>query len=168
IAGIRQVSFVYDQKLKLGNLDIEHLDFHINDYEILDAVYGERIDGIIGFSVLSRYIFKINYDSSFLDIYSKGTMKYPRGGYLLKPLIATLPVQSARVKDEKTLGGRFLFDIGAGLNVMISKDFVEDSSLLMKKRKLWFKEAEGLGGKIDMQLTVIKEVKDGPYKFRNV
>jgi hypothetical protein len=168
IAGIRQVSFVYNQKLRLGNLDIDSLDFHINDYEILDAVYGERIDGIIGFSVLSRYIFEINYDSLFFDIYSRGTMKYPRGGYLLKPLIATLPVQAARVKDEKTLGGRFLFDIGAGLNMMISKDFAEDSSLLMKKRKLYYKEAEGLGGKIDMQLTVIKEVKVGPYKFRNV
>src|SRR5258705_1542062 len=168
IAGIRQVSFVYHQKLRLGNLDIDSLDFHINDYEILNAVYGERIDGIIGFSVLSRYIFKINYDSLFFDIYSKGTMKYPRGGYLLKPLISTLPVQAARVKDEKTLGGRFLFDIGAGLNMMLSKDFVEDSSLLMKKRKTYFKEAEGLGGKIDMQLTVIKEVKVGPYKFRNV
>jgi len=168
IAGIRQVSFVYNQKLQLGNLNIDSLNFHINDYEILNAVYGERIDGIIGFSVLSRYIFKINYDSSFVDIYSKGTMKYPRGGYLLKPLIATLPVQAARVKDEKTIGGRFLFDIGAGLNMMLSKDFVEDSSFLNKKRKMYFKEAEGLGGKIDMLLTVIKEVKVGPYKFRNV
>jgi hypothetical protein len=168
IAGIRQVSFVFDKKLKLGTLDIDSLDFHINDYEILNAVYGERIDGIIGFSVLSRYIFKINYDSMFFDIWSKGTMKYPRGGYLLKPLIATLPVQAARVRDEKTLGARFLFDIGAGLNLMLSKEFVEDSSLLMKKRKLFYKEAEGLGGKIDMQLTVIREVKVGPYKFRNV
>jgi hypothetical protein len=168
IAGIRQVSFIYNQKLRVGTLNIDSLNFHINNYEILNAVYGERIDGIIGFSVLSRYIFKINYDSLFFDIYSKGTMKYPRGGYLLKPLISTLPVQTGRVKDEKTLGGRFLFDIGAGLNMMLSKDFVEDSSFLSKKRKLYFKEAEGLGGKIDMQLTVIKEVKVGPYKFRNV
>jgi len=60
IAGIRQVSFVYNQKLRLGNVEIDSLNFHINDYEILNAVYGERIDGIIGFSVLSRYIFKIN------------------------------------------------------------------------------------------------------------
>ena len=168
IAGIRQVSFIYNQRLRLGGLNIDSLNFHINDYEILTAVYGERIDGIIGFSVLSRYIFKINYDSSFLDIYSKGTIKYPRGGFLFKPLIATLPVQGARVKDEKAVQARFLFDIGAGLNMMLSKDFVEDSAILDKKRKLYFKEAEGLGGKIDMQLTVIKEVKVGPYRFRNV
>ena len=168
IAGIRVVSFLYNQKLQLGDLKIDSLNFHINDYEILSAVYGERIDGIIGFSVLNRYIFKIDYDSSRVDIYSRGTMKYPRGGYLLKPLIATLPVQTVRVKDDETIQTRFLYDIGAGLCMMLSKDFIEDSMLLKKNKKLYYKEAEGLGGKIDMQMTVIKEVKLGPYRFRNV
>jgi len=168
IAGIRLVSFVNTQKLKLGTLTIDSLDFHINNYDILTAVYGERIDGIIGYSVLKRFIFKIDYDSSRVEIYSKGTLKYPRGGYLFKPLIATLPIQSARIKDNKTLQTRFLYDIGAGLCMMLSKDFVEDSMILHKKRKLFYKEAEGLGGKIDMQMTVIKEVKLGPYRFRNV
>jgi hypothetical protein len=40
--------------------------------------------------------------------------------------------------------------------------------LLHRKRKLFPKEAEGLGGKVDMELTVIKEVRLGPYRFRNV
>ena len=30
---------------------------------------GERIDGIIGYSILKRFIFKIDYDSSRIDIY---------------------------------------------------------------------------------------------------
>lgn len=168
IAGIRLVSFVNNQKLKLGSLTIDSLDFHINNYDILTAVYGERIDGIIGYSVLKRFIFKIDYDSSRIDIYSRGTFKYPRGGYMFRPLIATLPIQTARIKDEKSIQTRFLYDIGAGLCMMLSEDFIEDSMILNKKRKLYYKEAEGLGGKIDMQMTVIKEVKLGPYRFRNV
>jgi len=87
---------------------------------------------------------------------------------MFRPLIATLPIQSARVKDDKTIQSRFLYDIGAGLCMMLSQDFIDDSMLLNKKRKLYNKEAEGLGGKIDMQMTVIKEVKIGPYRFRNV
>jgi len=168
IAGIRLVSFVNSEKLTLGNLTIDSLDFHINNYDILTAVYGERIDGIIGYSVLKRFIFKIDYDSSRIDIYSKGTFKYPKGGYMFRPLIATLPIQTARVKDEKTIQTRFLYDIGAGLCMMLSEDFIQDSMLLNKKRKLYYKEAEGLGGKIDMLMTVIKELKLGPYRFRNV
>ncbi len=51
---------------------------------------------------------------------------------------------------------------------MLSQDFVEDSALLQKKRKLWPKEGEGIGGKIGMNLTVVKELKLGPYRFRNI
>jgi hypothetical protein len=58
--------------------------------------------------------------------------------------------------------------MGAGLNLLLNTDFIKDSAFLRKDRKLYVKEAEGLGGKIDMFLTTIKEVKLGPYKFRNV
>ena len=168
IAGIRNVSFLNNRKLHLPGLTIDSLNFHINDYSILTAVYGEKIDGIIGYSVLSRYILKIDYDSSKIEFWTRGSYKYPRGGYLLKPVINTIPVQQARVRDGKIINARFLYDMGAGLNMMLSTDFLKDSALLDKKRKLYAKEAEGLGGKIDMAMTVIKEIRLGPYKFRNV
>jgi hypothetical protein len=168
IAGIRNVSFLNNRKLRLDGLTIDSLNFHINDYSILTAVYGEKIDGIIGYSVFSRYIVKVNYDSSKIEFWTKGLYKYPRGGFLFKPVISTIPIQQARVRDERAMNVRFLYDMGAGLNMMLSTDFLKDSGLLDKKRKLYVKEAEGLGGKIDMAMTVLKEVKFGPYKFKNV
>jgi len=168
IAGIRNVSFLKNKKLHLPRLTIDSLNFHIVDYSLLTAVYGERIDGIIGYSVFSRYIIKVNFDSSYLEFWTKGSIKYPRGGYLLRPSISKLPVQVARVKDNRSVNARFLYDMGAGLNMMLSTDFLKDSSLLHKKRKMYAKEAEGLGGKIDINMTVIKELKLGPYRFRNV
>jgi hypothetical protein len=168
IAGIRKVSFLYDQHLILPGLTIDSLDFHINNYGILTAVYGERIDGIIGYSVLNRYIIKLDYDSMKISFHSRGTIRYPRGGYLLKPVVNQLVAQSLKVRDEKSIVTRFLYDMGAGLCMLLSKDFIEDSVFINKRKKHWIKEGEGLGGKIDMELTVIKEVKLGPYKFRNV
>ena len=168
IAGARKVSFVYNQKLKLPGLTVDSLNFHVNNYDILTSVYGEKIDGIIGYSVLSRYIFLINYDSLKVSIYSNGRLKYPRGGWLYEPILRTLPVQAARIKDAVATNSRFLFDIGAGLCLMLNKDFLEDSNFLDKKRVLYAKEAEGVGGKIDMHLTVIKEMRIGPYRFRNI
>jgi hypothetical protein len=168
IAGIRNVSFINDRTLHLPGLRVDSLNFHINDYFILQAVYGIKIDGIIGYSVLNRYIIKVDYDSSKIEFWSKGAMKYPRGGFLLRPVINTIPVQSLQVKDNATINARFLYDMGAGLNLMLSRDFIKDSSILSTKRKLYTKEAEGLGGKIDMQMTVVKQVKLGPYRFRNV
>ncbi|HRG24188.1 MAG TPA: aspartyl protease family protein [Chitinophagaceae bacterium] len=168
IAGIRKVNFLYNRSLHFPGLTVENLDFHINDYELLTTVYGERIDGIIGYSIISRYILKIDYDSMKLSFFSKGTMRYPKGGYLLKPTISQLVSQPMRVRDEKTIYSRFLFDIGAGLCLLLSREFVVDSAFFNKKRKRYIKEAEGLGGKIDMELTVMKEARVGPYKFRNV
>ncbi|RYY97976.1 MAG: hypothetical protein EOO11_09370 [Chitinophagaceae bacterium] len=168
IAGTRKVSFVNGLSLQLPGLRVDSLNFHINDYSLLTAVYGERIDGIVGYSLLSRYIVKINYDSSYMDLWTKGSLKYPRGGFLLHPQINTLPVQQFRVRDEKAFNARFLYDLGAGLNMMFSTDFVRDSGLLRKKRKFYAKQAEGLGGKIDMHMTVIREVKVGPYRFHDV
>jgi hypothetical protein len=168
IAGIKKVGFLYKQTLKFPGCTIDSLDFHVNDYSILTAVYGERIDGIIGYSLLSRYIVKLNYDSLKMEIWSQGTMRYPRGGYLIKPYISTLPVHTARVKDEGAYTTRFLHDIGAGVCLMVSKDFADDSSLIRKKRKLYPKEGEGVGGTIVMNMTVVRELKIGPYRFRNV
>jgi hypothetical protein len=52
--------------------------------------------------------------------------------------------------------------------MLLNDDHVQDSSLLLKKRKLYPTEAEGLGGKKAMSITVIKEVRIGPYRFRKV
>lgn len=168
IAAIRKVSFLFNQQLRLPGLTIDSLDFHINDYSILTAVYGERIDGIIGYSVFSRYIVKLDYDSFKVSFCTNGPIRYPRGGYLLKPAINQLVAQSARVRDVETVGSRFLYDMGAGVCMLLTKDFIDDSDFLDKKKKHFIKEGEGLGGKLDMELTVIKEVKVGPFRFRNV
>jgi hypothetical protein len=168
IAGMKKVSFLNNRKLHFPGLTIDSLNFHVNDYSLLTSVYGERIDGIIGYSVLSRYILKINYDSAYIEFWTKGAIKYPRGGFILRPNINPLPLQSMRIRDDRSVNARFLYDMGAGLNMMLSTDFLKDSAFLGKKRKLYAKEAEGLGGKIDMHMTVIREIKLGPYKFKDV
>lgn len=168
IAGIKNVDFTMGHTLKLGTLEVEKLDFHINDYELLTSVYGVRIDGIIGYSFLRRYIVRLDYDNMFIEVYSPGSFKYPRGGYMLKPNFSTLPLQSAVIQDDRLIASRFIFDTGAGLSILLSKDFVDDSVVFRKNRKFYPTQAEGLGGKRQMSVSVVKEVKLGPYKFKRV
>jgi hypothetical protein len=168
IAGIRKVNFSYNNTLRLPGLRVDSLNFHINDYDILTSVYGEHIDGIIGYSFFNRYIVKINYDSLLVQVYSKGSMKYPKGGYLLKPLLVNLLIQSARISDEEDRIARFYFDTGAGLCLLLSTDFVEDSTLFSPKRKKVATQVEGLGGKKQMELTTVRNFRLGPYRFKRV
>jgi hypothetical protein len=59
-------------------------------------------------------------------------------------------------------------DTGAGLCFLMSKDFEEDSLVLKKRRKPVPIQVQGLGGRKQMMITIIKEVQIGPYKFRKV
>jgi hypothetical protein len=52
--------------------------------------------------------------------------------------------------------------------LLLSSDFVNDSDFVSPKRKWHATQAEGLGGKAPMKQGVLKMMKLGPYKFRNV
>jgi hypothetical protein len=168
IAGMKYVSFTKDHTLHLQGVTVPNLDFHINNYEILSSAYGMKIDGIIGYSFFRRFLVFLDYDNQIMKVYTPGTMKYPRGGYLLKPQFSTLPMQMASLKDNSTIIGKFYLDTGAGLCLLLNDDFAHDSAVFKKNRKSYLTQAEGLGGKTDMQLSVIKELRIGPYRFRKV
>ncbi len=168
IAGIKTVDFTMDHTLKLPGLETPHLDFHINDYELLTSVYGVRIDGIVGYSFFRRYVVRFDYDNQFIEVYTPGTYKYPRGGQLLKPNFSTLPLQMAVLNDEREILSRFIFDTGAGLCFLLSRDFVDDSTVFKKNRKFYPTQAEGLGGKRKMSISIAREIRIGPYKFKRV
>ncbi|WP_439505198.1 aspartyl protease family protein [Sediminibacterium sp.] len=168
IAGVKRVSFAYNHALKMPGITVNNLDFHINNYELLTSVYGVRIDGIIGFSFLRRYIVLLDFDKKQMEVYTPGRFKYPRGGQLLKPNFTTLPLLQATVEDSRSILNRFIFDTGAGLCFLLSKDYVEDSSIFKSKRKFYPTQAEGLGGKKQMEIAVMKSVKIGNYKFKKV
>ncbi|HVZ24451.1 MAG TPA: aspartyl protease family protein [Sediminibacterium sp.] len=168
IGGIRTVDFVMDRTLLLPGLTVPHLDFHINDYSLLTSVYGVRIDGIIGYSFFRRFIVRLDYDNQRIEVFTPGTFKYPRGGYLLRPSFSTLPLQTAILRDERTIFSRFIFDTGAGLSCLLSQDFVEDSLPFKRNRKFFLTQAEGMGGKRQMKIGVAKEIRLGPYRFKKV
>ncbi|MEP7163162.1 MAG: aspartyl protease family protein [Ferruginibacter sp.] len=168
IAGVRKVHFVFDKSLKLPGLTVNNLNFHINDYDVLSSVYGEKIDGIIGYSFFSRYIVKIDFDSLMIEIYSPGKMEYTGRGTLLHPIFTALPIQYLQVRDKRKVPFNFYFDTGAGLCFLMSEQFAKDSAILLKKRKPLVTQAEGMGGMLKMRLTVVREVKIGPYRFHQV
>ncbi len=168
IGGMKTVDFTYKHSLVLPGLKVDDLDFHINNYDLLTSVYGVRIDGIIGFTFLRKFIVKVDYDKLMIEVYSPGMYKYPKGGFLMRPGFNALPYYGATVKDEKSVDGKFIFDTGAGLCFLLSQDFVDDSAFISKKRKIYATQAEGIGGKKTMNTTIVKEIHFGPYRFKKV
>lgn len=168
IGGKRKVDFVFNKSLRFPGLHIPDMNFHVNNYEVLTSVYGEKIDGIIGYTFFKRYIVKINFDSLHLEVLSPGKIKYPRKGTLFHPIFTNLPIMPVQIKDARKLTHHFYFDTGAGLAFLINERFAKDSNLFLKRRKPLLTQAEGMTGRLQMHITVIKKVKMGPYSFFKV
>ncbi|HMC99258.1 MAG TPA: aspartyl protease family protein, partial [Ferruginibacter sp.] len=168
IGGIRKVPFAFDQQLHLPGLTVKHLNFHVNDYDVLSSVYGDKVDGIIGYSFFNRYIVKLDFDSNMVEVYTPGKIEYPRDGTTLHPVFTALPIQWLQMKDRKKASFNYYFDTGAGLCFLLSDQYVRDSGIILSRRKPVVTGAEGMGGKLQMRLTVVKELKVGPYRFRKV
>ena len=168
VGGIGEVPFVYRRALRIGAMQVDSLDFHVNDYSVLTSVYGVRIDGIIGYSLLSRYVVGIDYDQELMSWYLPDSVQYPRRGYRMKLDLDRLPSYPAVIQDAVVGQPRFLVDLGAGLNVLFSQRYAQESGVLDRQRKRWVKSGEGIGGRIDMELTLLRQLRIGPYRFRKV
>jgi hypothetical protein len=168
IAGVKAVNHALDHSLTFPNLKVDSLTFYINDYDLLTSVYGIKIDGIIGYSLLKRYIVKVDFDSMSIEIHTPGKYKYPRSGKLFYPTFTALPILPFIIQDEKKIQPKFYIDTGAGLSLLVTEQMASDSSFFMKKRKPLPILAQGLGGKKAIKITITKKVRIGPYSFKKV
>ena len=168
IAGVREVPQLRQQTLTIGGLRTDSLDFYINDYSVLTSIYGVRIDGVIGYAMLSRYIVSIDYEKQYMEWFAPGTFNYPRKGWLLQPQINRLPAYPFTIQELQTKSYPLLIDIGAGLNLLFSERFAQEAGVLDKTRKSWITSGEGIGGQIELRLTVLRSIRIGPYRFKKI
>jgi len=161
-------SFILHQTLYLKNLAVDSLDFHINDYNFLSLAKGVKVDGIIGYSFLKRFIVKVDYDNQQIEVWKPGEIKYPKGGYALGLYLDNMPMFEANVRDKTAVKTKFFFDTGADVSFMISEKFVKDSSFLKTNKRAIAVPAEGIGGGCDMKFSTVAKLEVGPYTFKRV
>ncbi len=168
IAGVREVPQLRNQSLTIGSLQADSLQFYINDYSVLTSIYGVRIDGVIGYAMLSRYVVSIDYDKQYMEWFAPGPYPYPKKGVLLRPQINRLPAHSFLLQELQTKNYPMLIDIGAGLNILFSDRFAKEAGVLDNSRKSWITSGEGIGGQIELRLTLLRSLRIGPYRFKKI
>lgn len=168
IGGFRRIQRVYNTQMHLPGLTVDSLDLNVNNYEGLTASFGTKIDGLIGYSFIHRYILDVNFDSSRITVYSKGEISYPRRSYTWKFKLAYLASTHLFVRDNNRTNSQYYIDTGGGLCMLFTDEFQRDSSLFSSKKKMVQTQVDGMAGKTDVRLTTVREMRLGPYKFRNV
>jgi hypothetical protein len=59
VGGLRKMTQTNPMRFKTGKITLDSLIFNINNYAILTESFGERIDGIVGYAFMSKYIFQV-------------------------------------------------------------------------------------------------------------
>jgi len=168
VGGIREVPSLQHKSLKVGQLQADSLNFYVNDYSVLTSIYGVRIDGVIGYALLNRFAIQIDYEKQLMSWFTPGSFNYPRNGHLLHLEINKLPSYPVMVKDIKSDSTTLMIDIGAGLNLLFSNRYIKKSGIIDSTRRYWTTSGEGIGGQIDLKLTVLPKFRIGPYRFRKI
>lgn len=145
--GGADVSEVYQlDSLHIGGLSLSELPVYAMDLSPLQAAGTKRIDGIVGYDLLSRFAITVNYEDSVFIIHRDS--KVDRSGWGSEcrlNLDFRLPYIDARVNDS--IIGRFRLDTGSGATVDFNSPFVERNKLLAEDRSQYHQvTAFGIGG----------------------
>ncbi|MFM7710059.1 MAG: aspartyl protease family protein [Ferruginibacter sp.] len=156
------------KSIRLNGFAFPPMLFRVQDYSNLSAVYGERIDGILGYPWFRLHAVLLDFDANNLQVFPSESVVYPEGGALFPIQPNPLPRGLFRVRDKFKKQVPLYWDSGAGLALLLDEQLVKDSMLLMSHRKKRFTQLEGMGGKRQMQLTVIRSLQVGPWTFERV
>lgn len=168
IGGIGNRYLTESKSIRLSGFAFPPMLFRVQDYSNLSAVYGERIDGILGYPWFRSFAVSLDFDACYLQVFRSGSIVYPDGGALFPIQPNPLPRGLFRLRDKTKRQVPLYWDSGAGLALLLDEQLVKDSMLLMSSRKKRFTQIEGMGGKRQMQLTVIRSLQVGPWTFDRV
>jgi len=102
------------------------------DLSRLPRLEGHRIDGILGYDFISRYVVAIDYARHELRIYDQPAFHYDGPGVSVPlMLINRFPHIDADVKlaDGETVRGRMVIDVGSNGSLSLTKAFVDKNRL---------------------------------------
>jgi predicted aspartyl protease len=102
------------------------------DLSRLPRLEGHRIDGILGYDFISRYVVAIDYARHELRIYDQPAFHYDGPGASVPvTLINRFPHIDAdvRLADGETIRGRMVIDVGSNGSLSLTKAFVDKNRL---------------------------------------
>jgi len=152
-----ETALIKSASLSVGGVTMNNQTFVVYPPESPPPNMGQPVDGVIGYSLFSRYVVEIDYQSRVVNLYEPAAYQYAGGGESI-PLDILSKVPFARVQiplaGRKPLEGRFIVDSGAGRFALILNTPVVASNNLLSVPAKIIREpgAFGVGG--DVKLVV--------------
>ena len=157
---------VSDLELTQPKIDIEPVDGAIS------AAEGRRVDGLLGYDLLSRFVVEIDYAAQQLTIAEPGGFRYVGGGDSIPLEIVRgniLTAADLTMPDGSHASGTFLIDTAWRSSLTLTSPFVASHKLLaISPRTIDAVTGVGIGGATVNTIGRMPSLKLGQYAIDNV
>ena len=171
--GTHTVSILKGNTIKVGEAQISGINMMRDEKEFEELDGGEEIAGIIGFHILSRFVVKIDYNTSELILYNRSNYAYEGEGIVM-PIVLTynlpLIISSIKVNNDTEFEGFFLVDTGARSDLIISSPTVNKYNMTdaVGDHYVLKTEVGSSGKKAKIMYGRVKQLSFAENKFSNV
>lgn len=170
--GKAQIARSKNHALNVGNLRLGNMTLGIAELGHIERRLGMEIDGVIGWTILSRYAVRVNYDAMQVEIYDSGKSDSGLGGadydIDVQGTVIFISVTVA-VQNGESFSGKVLVDTGSGGTILFNAPFAEENSLLAKIGNYYEWESQGIStDKARACTAILESLRIGDHEFATV
>ncbi|WP_392469418.1 retropepsin-like aspartic protease [Sphingobacterium cellulitidis] len=129
VGGNQEIQVSDQNKVRIADLEMDDMSI-----AIFPSHDEKNTDGIIGNSLLKRFITEINYDENKINLYDFGAIEYPKNGKLVPISLPSSLIEipaTLELLEGKKAEGQFIFDTGASYSLICFRPFVLKNRLLV-------------------------------------
>ena len=160
-----------NNEINLGGLKLTKIDLEEIPLLHLERTIGRDIDGLIGFSLLNKYVVKVNYDSLKLEIYPTNKFEYTGDGEVIDLTVGKLSFIKTQLKigGNKEVSGEFILDTGAGLALALATPFSQINQIEKKMGRKFTMNVAAYGeDKVTANIGLMNQVQINQFQFKDV
>ncbi len=166
-AGRAEASFTRVDSIAMPGLELVNQRLLSVDLDPFLPYVGRRVDGILGYDFISRFVLKLDYENQTISAYRPSAYRYTGEGQVLDiELQGNLPVIKGLVEDEHE--GGFLLDTGASAALVLHREFIGAHNLLRGKRDRREVFSGGVGGVVRQISAHLTAFGLGQYRFTDL
>lgn len=168
--GTQNYKMALHQNLKLGNIAINDVNMVLINFKSLSEAIGVKLDGIIGYEVLTKYVTKLDFEQKKISFYDQ-IKSVDTTGYTGIPfefnkniLIPRFPI-SVTLANGETFTGRVMFDTGNAFTLIVSTPFSKYHNFNTKLGVTSMQLGRGLNATTQDQLATINSMSFNGFNF---
>ena len=165
--GTFETKSVKGVSLRLPGVEMNNQTVVVFPPEKTSVGFGRVVDGVIGYTLFSRYVVELDYQSKVVNLYEPKSYQYTGSGESVGlKIMSNVPFTRVKIPIDgrKPVEGDFIVDLGAARFIMIlNTPLVETNKLLATQKTIKEPGAEGVGGEVKLFVGRLPQLQLGRF-----